>query len=419
MKRIVIASFAAATAASALAAEQAPVVVVTPLHHDNPHFASAEAARDQADAWKRWADDFSRDMRASMGAMFAPRAMSSKVVKGAPYSAQLVTETIQSLADGNTINRRKTGAVYRDGEGRTRQETAGDGKQPTIYISDPVEGKTYVLNPGTKRAVELPRVPTPPVPPVGHAPVGKQGRHVHVHRADGTEVRIEDGRVFVNGQEVATTAGRVETERNGHKIVVDNGRIIIDGKEVRSPTPPAPPAAGREVVVKRIDSGDGTHREEVRVHIVRADGDVAHAPLPPTPPTPPGAPMPGFVPHAPLPPAPPMPGVNTFRFESPAKLGKGVNTDLGVRDFDGVKAEGKQTTWTIPAGEIGNAKPIVITSERWYSPELQLTVQSRYHDPRTGETIYRLQAIRRGEPAPDLFRVPEDYKSRTTPRAKG
>ena len=40
------------------------------------------------------------------------------------------------------------------------------------------------------------------------------------------------------------------------------------------------------------------------------------------------------------------------------------------RDFDGIKAEGTQTTHTIPAGEIGNEKPIVITSERWFSPEL-------------------------------------------------
>ena len=48
-----------------------------------------------------------------------------------------------------------------------------------------------------------------------------------------------------------------------------------------------------------------------------------------------------------------------------------------------------------------------------------MTLYSRYHDPRTGETVYRLQAIRRGEPAPDLFRVPEDYKTRGSPRAKG
>ena len=67
---------------------------------------------------------------------------------------------------------------------------------------------------------------------------------------------------------------------------------------------------------------------------------------------------------------------------------------------------------TIPAGKIGNRNPINVTSETWYSPELQVTVYSRYNDPRTGESIYRLAAIKRVEPAADLFKVPEDYKMR-------
>jgi hypothetical protein len=50
--------------------------------------------------------------------------------------------------------------------------------------------------------------------------------------------------------------------------------------------------------------------------------------------------------------------------------------------------------------------------ETWYSPDLQVTVYSRHSDPRTGESVYRLASIRRGEPAPDLFKVPEDYKTR-------
>ena len=43
-------------------------------------------------------------------------------MKGAPYSAETVIEGIQTLADGNRINRKTTGRVYRDGEGRTRRE---------------------------------------------------------------------------------------------------------------------------------------------------------------------------------------------------------------------------------------------------------------------------------------------------------
>ena len=68
--------------------------------------------------------------------------------------------------------------------------------------------------------------------------------------------------------------------------------------------------------------------------------------------------------------------------------------------------------WTIPAGEIGNRNPIQVTSEAWYSPDLKLTVYSRYNDPRTGESIYRLANIRRAEPARDLFAIPEGYETK-------
>src|ERR1044072_3017465 len=51
-------------------------------------------------------------------------ASGRKLVKGAPYSAQAVTESVQTLADGNRIVRKTTASVYRDSEGRTRQDQA-------------------------------------------------------------------------------------------------------------------------------------------------------------------------------------------------------------------------------------------------------------------------------------------------------
>jgi hypothetical protein len=101
-----------------------------------------------------------------------------------------------------------------------------------------------------------------------------------------------------------------------------------------------------------------------------------------------------------------------MRFEDMGHLGKGETKSLGTKDFDGVKAEGKSTTWTIPAGKIGNKNPINVTSESWYSPDLQVTVYSRYNDPRTGESVYRLASIKRAEPQADLFKVPADYTVR-------
>src|SRR5262249_17913108 len=41
-----------------------------------------------------------------------------KVVKDAPYSADAVTETIQTLGDGNRIVRNSSSKIYRDSAGR-------------------------------------------------------------------------------------------------------------------------------------------------------------------------------------------------------------------------------------------------------------------------------------------------------------
>jgi hypothetical protein len=83
---------------------------------------------------------------------------------------------------------------------------------------------------------------------------------------------------------------------------------------------------------------------------------------------------------------------------------------LGTREFEGVRAEGTRTTTTLPAGAIGNVRPIQIVTERWYSPELHVVVFSRRADPRFGETIYRLTNITRMEPDASLFQVPADYR---------
>ena len=88
---------------------------------------------------------------------------------------------------------------------------------------------------------------------------------------------------------------------------------------------------------------------------------------------------------------------------------KPVVEDLGMQTIEGVSAEGTRTTVTIPAGQIGNDKPIVTETERWYSPELQVTVMTKRTDPRTGTNTYKLTNINRSEPAPALFQVPSDY----------
>ena len=86
-----------------------------------------------------------------------------------------------------------------------------------------------------------------------------------------------------------------------------------------------------------------------------------------------------------------------------------TTTSLGKKTINGVNAEGTLYTRTIPAGTIGNEKPIAITTERWYSPELQVTVMIKRSDPRMGETEYQLTNIQRQEPEASMFQVPSDY----------
>ena len=86
--------------------------------------------------------------------------------------------------------------------------------------------------------------------------------------------------------------------------------------------------------------------------------------------------------------------------------------DLGTRMIEGVRAQGTRTTTMIPTGAVGNARPIEIVSERWFSPELQMPLLITRRDPRNGETTYRLTNILRGEVQDGLFTVPAGYEVR-------
>jgi len=84
--------------------------------------------------------------------------------------------------------------------------------------------------------------------------------------------------------------------------------------------------------------------------------------------------------------------------------------DLGEQNIEGVSAKGTRTITTIPAGAIGNDRPIETVYEKWYSDDLQMVVFSKSTDPRFGEQTYRLTNINRSEPDPSLFTPPPGYK---------
>src|SRR6266566_233052 len=83
--------------------------------------------------------------------------------------------------------------------------------------------------------------------------------------------------------------------------------------------------------------------------------------------------------------------------------------DLGTQTIAGVSAQGTRLTRTIPAGQIGNEKVIIIVRETWFSNDLQMVVMSKRTNPWSGESTYTLTNIQRTEPAASLFAVPSDY----------
>jgi hypothetical protein len=176
----------------------------------------------------------------------------------------------------------------------------------------------------------------------------------------------------------ARLAGRIEQMRKDGTLPAVERRKLEDGKE--------------EIIVKRIVRADAEARHEihenVRVQVSKAleangtalrDIQTRLAPL------------------------------TAGAFGDMKWASKASTKDLGTRDFNGIKAEGKLRSYEIPAGEIGNRNAIVVSDETWYSPDLQVTVYTKHSDPRSGDTVFRLDNLKREEPAASLFSVPSDY----------
>ena len=99
-------------------------------------------------------------------------------VNRVPYSADQVTVTTQTLADGTKITQKRFARVYQDSQGRKRyefyrsgSESAGQDELPqSINIFDPVAGVSYTLNPRERtaqREEERKRTAPPPAPTPG------------------------------------------------------------------------------------------------------------------------------------------------------------------------------------------------------------------------------------------------------------
>ena len=88
----------------------------------------------------------------------------AETVTGAPYTADIVSETVQTLADGNRIERKSRSSVARDAEGRTRREQSVTAIGPIVpqqelkmvMIVDPIAKLTYSVDEKNRIATRMP-----------------------------------------------------------------------------------------------------------------------------------------------------------------------------------------------------------------------------------------------------------------------
>ena len=72
--------------------------------------------------------------------------------------------------------------------------------------------------------------------------------------------------------------------------------------------------------------------------------------------------------------------------------------------------KGTKATHVIPAGKIGNEKPITVTTESWYSDDLGMEIMRVHKDPWSGEVTTKVTNVRRGEQEASLFTPPANFK---------
>jgi TonB family protein len=331
----------------------------------------------------------------------AEMAFDNKVVKGAPFSGEMVYESVQTLADGNRIVNRSSTPIFRDSQGRTRREQSftffgpfggGNSERRTIHIFDPVNNSTYMLDPQNRTATKTMSM---------------------------MKMRSASSVSAVPAQ-LAEGAPR--------QINVSGG--VLQGSAIKRVPPAYPPIA-------KAARAQGPVRVRITVNeageVLTADVEGGHPLLRDSAIE--AAKQWQFKPTTLENKAVKVNGVLTFNFTLADKDApqqetelKSINTvsgyagqrikidskteALGKQSFDGVEAEGTRIIETIPAGAIGNERPLEIIRERWYSPELQMVVFTRNLDPRLGETTQRLTNINRSEPDASYFQIPSDFNVR-------
>jgi hypothetical protein len=292
----------------------------------------------------------------------------NRIVKGAPFSADATSESVQSLTDGNQISRRTVSRLYRDGEGRFRREdmpkqlgVAGAVVEvpESVVITDPVAGLRYTLNLKDQTFREF-----------GFRQPFELKQRNELFKLKTEQFKLKNEEFKLNQQMVKDGLAQKKAAASPVKPVDENERARREEQRAMR-------AKQAEIRKEKTAERQAQIAERIAETIERdSEKEITW-----------------------------NSDAQTIQKNYDIK-----NESLGTQTIEGVNAEGKRTTTTIPAGAIGNSMPIEIVYERWYSPELQVIVQSRHSDPRFGLQTYRLTNIRREEPPASLFSPPANFK---------
>jgi hypothetical protein len=176
--------------------------------------------------------------RAAIG--FIAGGFGQKTVAGAPYSAEGVTEYTRTLADGTRIKRNTSSLIYRDSQGRTRQDhtmqilgalPASGEPAKTITITDPVDKAVYILDPAAKTATRLP-FPTETSQNMMWVEAGKHEAKSGKVEVFEKEIRIETGAGAVGARQMRR--GDFKTEALGKRNIEG---VVAEGTRTTSEIP--------------------------------------------------------------------------------------------------------------------------------------------------------------------------------------
>ncbi len=379
-----------------------------------------------------------------------------------PYSADIISETKKTLADGKQITTQRVSKIYRDSVGRTRTENmSDDGMVSSIHIIDLGNNIFYTLSPSSKTATRkvynvgsYQHETTPSKPGRVHASKLLGIRDIEGVQAEGTLITTEIPAGVQGNRDPVTMTMTIETWRSlalnatvyskmtgpqqgvtiSHRttnikldepapalFVVPSDYTIVDAPppaKVGAYLPMTLSYTADIIIESEKKTADGnliattnTMREyhdstgRIRTDILDKDGAVVRSLIRDTD----GA---GYS-------LDPFTKTATKTGDIAMMIRNGdtmpipprtfTSKMLGTRDIGGMQADGMLSINEIPANEKGNRDPMTQTMEGWNSLEVKnLTLYLKSTDPRMN-MIRRATNIKRGEPAPALFAVPPDY----------